>query len=102
MLPASSTRGENIVRTIGRIGIGLAVVGALVAGTELVASASNGDVTDTRNFGGFTYSSGGKVRARVSGASITWGKNTLDGSPGVTYKAPFKEPPTGGGGGHLE
>src|SRR3954464_8978070 len=42
MLPASSTRGENIVRTIGRRLRQLAVVGTLVAGPELAASASNG------------------------------------------------------------
>ncbi len=90
------------MKAIGRVGIGLAIIGGLVAGTTLVANASNGDVTDTKNFGAFTYSSGGKVRARISSSSITWGKNTIDGSQWVTYKATFKDASTDGVCAHLE
>jgi hypothetical protein len=90
------------MNTIGRIGTALALAGSLVAGTAIAANASDGSVTDTRSFGAFTYSSGGKVRARISSSSITWGKNTLDGSQWVTYKATFKDTSTDGVCAHLE
>lgn len=90
------------MKALGRITVGLSVVAALVTGTALAAHASNGDVTNTKNFGAFTYSSGGKVRARVSAASITWGRNTIDNSQWVTYKATFRDASTDGVCAHLE
>ena len=90
------------MKAIGRIGIGLSIVGALVTGTALAAYAGDGSVSDTRNFGAFSYSSGGHVRAQVSAASITWGKNTLDGSQRVTYKATFRDASANGVCAHVE
>jgi hypothetical protein len=90
------------VKSIGRIAIGLAIVGSLVGGTTLAANAGTGDVVNTKNFGAFSYSSGGQVRARVSSSSITWGKNTIDGSQWVTYKATFRDASTDGVCAHLE
>jgi hypothetical protein len=72
----------------------LAVVAALLIGLPGAAHAAPVVVSSTTTFAGWTFSAGGAVRVRVSSASVTWYKDTLEGSGWVTAKITYKDAST--------
>jgi hypothetical protein len=72
----------------------LAVVAAALIGLPAAAHAGTGVISSTTTFAGWTFSAEGAVRARVSSASVTWYKDTADGTSWVTAKITYKDAST--------
>ena len=60
------------------------------------AQAGNGDVSSTATVSSMSFSAGGVVRSELRNATITFWKNTLDGSYWITVTAQIRDRSTDG------
>jgi len=65
---------------LGKVAIALVAGAGLLLGTATAAQAGNGDHTSTVSCGSYQSPPSGTAHARIRNCSVTFGKNTIDGT----------------------